>query len=89
MKLHYKTFATPRAMLQSSVVRGVVDFVNQCEFSKIFNGELNRAEYGWLDFIARRIDIMLEDCPNFGGNMEKCLIAYEKLLPQIKKLLQK
>lgn len=89
MKLHYKIFVTPRAMLHSSVVRGVVDFVNQCEFSMLLNGELNRAEYGWLDFIARRIGYMIEDCPNIGGNMEKCLIAYEKLLPKINKLLQK
>lgn len=89
MKLHSKNFATPRAMLQPSVVRDVIDFVNKCEFSMIFYGELNRAEYGWLDFISRRIDIMLTDCPNFGGNMEKCLHAYERLLPQIKKLLQK
>lgn len=88
MKLHHKTFSTPRAMLQRSTVRGVVDFINQCEFIMRFNGELTRVEYGWLKFIEVRIDYMIENCPDFGGTMSKCLTAYEKLLPQIKKLLQ-
>lgn len=87
MKLHYKTFSTPRSMLQTKVLRIVVKFINSCEFSKLFYGELNRAEYGWLKHILNRIEFMLVNCPDFGGDMKKCLIGYEKLLPQIKKLL--
>lgn len=75
-------------MLTSTSLHSVIEFINACEFSKLFYGELNRAEYGWLKHIQTRIEFILDNCPDFGGSMQKCLIGYEKILPQIKKLLQ-
>lgn len=86
MVLNKKDFSSPRAMLKPHVCRIVFDFVNQCEFYILLNGKLEASEFIWLSFIEERINFMVDSSTKFGGIMQKCLLAYIKLLPKIQNL---